>query len=78
MAESAETARLLSECTVKSRTEGSNPSLSATEIEKADTTLASAFMFFLFLRPVTMQLLDRQLQIPHGYSHVFTDNTSGL
>ena len=30
MAESAEGARLLSECTVKSRTEGSNPSLSAT------------------------------------------------
>ncbi len=36
MAESAEGARLLSECTVKSRTEGSNPSLSATGIEKAD------------------------------------------
>ena len=31
MAELAEGARLLSECTVKSRTEGSNPSLSATE-----------------------------------------------
>ena len=45
MAELAEGARLLSECTVKSRTEGSNPSLSATGNEKADTTLASAFMF---------------------------------
>ena len=43
MAELAEGARLLSECTVKSRTEGSNPSLSATGNEKADTTLASAF-----------------------------------
>ena len=43
MAELAEGARLLSECTVKSRTEGSNPSLSASENEKADTTLASAF-----------------------------------
>ena len=43
MAESAEGARLLSECRVTSSTEGSNPSLSATGIEKADTTLASAF-----------------------------------
>jgi hypothetical protein len=40
--------------------------------------LASAFIFFLFLRPVTMQLLDRQLQISHRYTHIFTDNTSGL
>ena len=32
MAELAEGARLLSECTVKSRTEGSNPSLSAIAI----------------------------------------------
>ena len=78
MAELAEGARLLSECTVKSRTEGSNPSLSASENEKADTTLALAFIFFLFLRPVTMQLLDRQLQISHRYTHIFTDNTSGL
>ena len=45
MAELAEGARLLSECTVKSRTEGSNPSLSATGNEKADTTLASAFCY---------------------------------
>ena len=44
MAELAEGARLLSECTVKSRTQGSNPSLSATGNEKADTTLASAFL----------------------------------
>ena len=45
MAELAEGARLLSECTVKSRTEGSNPSLSATENEKADVTLTSAFWY---------------------------------
>ncbi len=45
MAELAEGARLLSECTVKSRTEGSNPSLSATGIEKADVTLTSAFCY---------------------------------
>jgi hypothetical protein len=36
MAELAEGARLLSECTVKSRTEGSNPSLSATTNREAD------------------------------------------
>jgi len=40
--------------------------------------LASAFMFFLFLRPVTMQLLDRQLQIPYGYSHLFADAAGSL
>ena len=78
MAELAEGARLLSECTVKSRTEGSNPSLSASDNEKADVYKTSAFPFFSFLRPVTMQLLDRQLQISHYYTHIFTDSTSGL
>ena len=41
MAELAEGARLLSECTVKSRTEGSNPSLSARK--KRPKPEASAF-----------------------------------
>ena len=39
MAELAEGARLLSECTVKSRTEGSNPSLSATEDKRPISTI---------------------------------------
>jgi hypothetical protein len=40
MAESAEGARLLSECRVKSSTEGSNPSLSATQVNLAPTSQA--------------------------------------
>jgi hypothetical protein len=44
MAESAEGARLLSECRVTSSTEGSNPSLSATTNREADVGLTSAFL----------------------------------
>ncbi len=50
MAESAEGARLLSECRVNSSTEGSNPSLSAKKTFSEDSNLSAAnFCIFGFL-----------------------------
>ena len=76
MAELAEGARLLSECTVKSRTEGSNPSLSARAKKKAEVTKSLGLFALLFL--LMILLLDRQLQTSHTYAHFLTDGTGRL
>ena len=76
MAESAEGARLLSECRVTSSTEGSNPSLSATANREADVGLTSAFL--LITKARKRLLLYRQLQIPHGDSQILAHSAGNL
>ena len=56
MAESAEGARLLSECRVKSSTEGSNPSLSAIRIDRRVTPDAPWVTLFPFDTPIERKI----------------------